>query len=114
MPAVRYNWIKAIDTLPDDLAVHRYLLAYASDFGMVSATLYPHGHTYWNPRMQVASLDHAMWFQRDFRVDEWLLHAIESPSASRARGLSHGRIFTRDGKLVAITAQEGLIRYRAK
>ncbi|MCA9522062.1 MAG: acyl-CoA thioesterase II [Myxococcales bacterium] len=111
-PPVRYNWIRAIDRLPDDPAVHHYLLAYASDFGLVAASLYPHGHTYWDPQMQVASLDHAMWFHRDFRIDDWLLHAIESPSASRARGLSHGRIFTRDGRLVCVTAQEGLIRKR--
>lgn len=113
LPPVRYNWIRAVDSLPDDPALHHYLLAYASDFGLVSAALYPHGHTYWEPEMQVASLDHAMWFYRDFRMDEWLLHAIESPTASRARGLSHGRIFTREGRLVCATAQEGLIRYRA-
>jgi len=107
----RYVWFKTIHKMPDDIAVHRYLLAYASDFGLVATALYPHGHTFWERAMQVASLDHAMWFHRDFRIDEWLLYAMESPSASKARGLSHGNIFTQDGRLVASTTQEGLIRY---
>lgn len=107
----RYVWFKTIHRMPDDIAVHRYLLAYASDFGLVATALYPHGHTFWERAMQVASLDHAMWFHRDFRIDDWLLYAMESPSASKARGLSHGNIFTQDGRLVASTTQEGLIRY---
>ncbi len=111
---VKYVWFKAISKLPNDIAVHKYMLAYASDFGLVSTSLYPHGHTFWESRMQVASLDHAMWFHRDFRMDEWLLYVIESPNASNARGLSHGKIFTRKGKLVASTTQEGLIRYHSK
>ena len=98
--------------MPDDVAAHQYLLAYASDFNLVATALYPHGITFWQPEMQVASLDHAMWFHRDFRMDDWLLYAMESPNACKARGLSIGRIFTRDGKLVASVAQEGLIRYR--
>ncbi|MCU0599644.1 MAG: acyl-CoA thioesterase II [Desulfobacterales bacterium] len=108
----RYVWFKTIHKMPDDLTIHKYMLAYASDFGLVSTSLYPHGRTFWDPDMQVASLDHAMWFHRDFRMDDWLLYAIESPSAGKARGLNHGHIFTRDGKLVASTSQEGLIRYR--
>lgn len=107
----RYTWFKAIDRLPDDPAVHQYLLAYASDFGLVATSLYPHGHSYWEESMQVASLDHAMWFHRDFRMDQWLLYAMQSPNAANARGLSNGRIYTREGKLVASVVQEGLIRY---
>lgn len=108
---VRYIWLKTFDRMPDDPAVHQYLLAYASDFGLVVTALYPHGRSYWEPAMQVASLDHAMWFHRDFRIDDWLLYAMESPNACRARGLASGRIYTRDGRLVASVAQEGLIRY---
>jgi acyl-CoA thioesterase-2 len=108
---VQYVWFKTISRMPDDMSVHKYMLAYASDFGLVSTSLRPHGKTFWDPKMQVASLDHAMWFHRDFRMDDWLLYVIESPSAGKARGLSHGSIFTRDGRLIASTSQEGLIRY---
>jgi len=108
----RFTWFKAIDRLPDDPVVHRYLLAYASDFSLVGTSLYPHGHSFWEPQMQVASLDHAMWFHRDFRMDDWLLYAMASPNASGARGLNNGRIYTRAGKLVASVTQEGLIRLR--
>jgi acyl-CoA thioesterase-2 len=111
-PPAKYVWFKAIDKMPDDPATHQYLLAYASDFNLVATTLYPHGHTFWQPEMQVASLDHAMWIHREIRMDDWLLYAMESPSACKARGLAIGRIFTREGKLVATVAQEGLIRYR--
>lgn len=111
-PPEKYVWFRAISSMPDDMDVHQYLLAYASDFNLVATTLYPHGHTFWEPQMQVASLDHAMWFHRDFRMDEWLLYAMQSPSASRARGLAIGRIFTRDGQLAATVSQEGLIRHR--
>lgn len=108
----RFVWFKAIDKLPDDPMVHQYLLAYASDFSLVGTSLYPHGHSFWEPQMQVASLDHAMWFHRDFRMDDWLLYAMESPNAFGARGLNNGRIYTRAGKLVASVTQEGLIRLR--
>ena len=108
----RYVWFKTITQMPDDLSIHKYMLAYASDFGLVATSLYPHGKTFWDADMQVASLDHAMWFHRDFRMDEWLLYVIDSPSASRARGLNHGHIYTRDGRLIASTSQEGLIRHR--
>jgi acyl-CoA thioesterase-2 len=108
---LRYTWFKSIGRMPDDPIVHQYMLAYASDFSLVLTSLYPHGQSFWQPQMQVASLDHAMWFHRDFRLDDWLLYAMESPNAGKARGLSTGRIFTRDGKLVASVAQEGLIRY---
>jgi len=108
----RYAWFRANGTLPDDRTVHQCMLAYASDFGLVSTSMLPHKHTFWEADMQVASLDHAMWFHRPFRMDDWLVHAMRSPSASNARGVNFGRIFTRDGVLVATTAQEGLIRYR--
>jgi acyl-CoA thioesterase-2 len=111
--AVRYTWFRAIDKMPDDHAVHQYMLAYASDFGLVITSLYPHGHSFWEPALQVASLDHAMWFHREFRMDEWLLYVMTSPNACKARGLSNGRVYTREGKLVASVTQEGLIRYRA-
>jgi acyl-CoA thioesterase-2 len=107
---VKYAWLKAIGELPDDIVIHRYMLAYASDFGLVTTALYPHGVTVWNSAIQMASLDHAMWFHRDFRFDDWLLYAMQSPSASNARGLCRGDIFTRDGKLVASVTQEGLMR----
>jgi acyl-CoA thioesterase-2 len=79
----------------------------------MAASLQHHGHTYWEPDMQVASLDHAMWFHRDFRMDDWLLYVMDTPNACKARGLSFGRIFTREGTLAATVAQEGLIRNRA-
>ena len=88
------------------------MLAYASDFGLVITALYPHGHSYWEPGMQIASLDHAMWFHRDFRMDDWLLYVMTSPNAGKSRGLNLGRIYTREGRLVASVAQEGLIRNR--
>jgi len=109
----RMVWLRTTGRLPDDPQLHRYLLAYASDHAFVTTSLLPHGATWLTPGMQVASLDHAMWFHRPFRVDEWLLHVMDSPAAHGARGLVRGRVFTEDGKLVATTAQEGLIRRRA-
>jgi acyl-CoA thioesterase-2 len=110
-PPVSHSWIRAAGGLPDDPAVHQYLLAYASDFSLLATTMLPHGHTFWEPQMQVASLDHAMWFHREFRMDDWLLYAMDSPNACRARGLSFGKVYTRAGVLVASVAQEGLIRF---
>lgn len=107
-------WLRATGPLPDDPALHRYLLAYCSDFAFVTTAMRPHERTWIDPKMQVASLDHVMWFHRPFRMDEWLLHVIHSPSASGARGLVRGSIFSRDGRLVASTGQEGLIRERQK
>lgn len=86
---VRYVWFKTIHKMPDEMAVHQYMLAYASDFGLVGTSLYPHGYTFYDPRMQVASLDHAMWFHRDFRMDDWLLYVCNSPNASKALGFNH-------------------------
>ncbi|MBL9028352.1 MAG: acyl-CoA thioesterase II [Myxococcales bacterium] len=106
----RMIWLRTAGKLPDDPALHAYLLAYASDHGFVTTSLLPHGVTWLTPGMQVASLDHVMWFHRPFRVDEWLLYVVDSPAAHGARGLVRGRMFSRDGKLVASCAQEGLIR----
>lgn len=113
MPPIRHLWYRTIDALPDDPSLHRYLLAYASDFSLLGTSMDPHGVSWLTPGMQVASLDHVMWFHRPFRVDDWLLYDIESPSASGARGLVRGRFFDRAGRLVATCAQEGLIRKRA-
>lgn len=111
-PPLRHSWYRAIDQLPDDPAVHQFLLAYASDFHFVVTAMQPHGVSWLTPGMQVASLDHSMWFHRPFRMDEWLLYTVESPSASGARGLARGQFFTREGVLVASTVQEGLMRKR--
>lgn len=111
-PPERYVWLKAISPLPDTIALHQAMLAYASDFSFITTALKPHGLTWLTPGMQVASVDHAVWFHAPFRADEWLLHVMESPRASGARGLVNGRIYSRDGKLVASTAQQGLIRRR--
>lgn len=108
----KHSWFRAVGTLPDAPAIHQYLLAYASDFGLLGTSLYPHGHTFFERKMQVASIDHSIWFHRDVRVDDWLLYAMHSPSAGGGRGLNFGRIFSRDGRLVASVAQEGLIRNR--
>ena len=106
------SWLRSNGSLPDDPALHRYLLAYASDFNFLSTSMYPHGVSLLYGKMQVASLDHAMWFHRPFRMDDWLLQVVRSPSASGSRGLSAAHFFTRDGRLVASSAQEGLIRKR--
>jgi acyl-CoA thioesterase-2 len=105
-------WVKATSTLPDDPALHRYLLAYCSDFSFIPTALRPHGASWVDPTLQVASIDHAMWFHRSFRMDDWLLHVMESPSASGSRGFVRGRFYDRQGRLVASTAQEGLMRRR--
>ena len=107
-------WLRFNGQLPDDPGLHKYLLAYASDFQFLPTCLYPHGSASFQKPIQVASLDHAMWFHRPFRMDEWLLHSVDSPSASGARGLVRGQIFNQNGDLVASTVQEGLIRDRSK
>jgi acyl-CoA thioesterase-2 len=113
-PPSRSVWLKTVDRLPDDPTLHPYLLAYASDHHFIGTALLPHGVSFLTPGMQIASLDHVMWFHQPFRVDEWLLHVMDSPAAHGSRGMARGRIFTRDGRLVASTAQEGLIRQRTK
>lgn len=110
MAPFRNSWMRARGPLPDDDGVHRALLAYASDFRLLATALLPHGRSIFQERTQMASLDHAMWFHRPFRMDEWLLYHMDSPSASNARGFTRGHIFSRDGDLVASVVQEGLIR----
>ncbi len=109
-PAKQYLWVKSNGQLPDDPCIHQYLLAYASDWGFLTTALMPHGVSLFTPHLQLASLDHAMWFHRDFRFDEWLLIAIESPIASGGRGLVRANVYTQEGKLVATATQEGLMR----
>jgi acyl-CoA thioesterase-2 len=111
-PPRRRAWYRAVDALPDDPALHRYLLAYASDFAFLGTALDPHAMSWLTPGLQLASLDHVMWFHRPFRLDDWLLYVVDSPSASGSRGLVRGQFFDRAGRLVASTAQEGLIRQR--
>jgi acyl-CoA thioesterase-2 len=103
-------WIRAAAPLPDDPVVHRAFLAYMSDMTMMEATLRRHGHSWSTAGLRSASLDHAMWIHRPFRADDWLLYAADSTSASGSRGLHHGRFYTRDGVLVASTAQEAMLR----
>ena len=111
-PPHRAIWLRTAGILPDDPALHRAVLAYASDFSLLGTALLPHGLTFFTPELQAASLDHAMWFHRDFRIDDWLLYVMDSPSATNARGLGRGNLFSRDGHLVASVAQEGLLRLR--
>ncbi len=110
MPPEKYVWFKAIDKIPDNTAAHRYMLAYASDFHLVGTSLYPHGKTFWSQDIQVASLDHSVWFHSELRMDDWLLYVMKSPMAGKGRGLNMGSIYTRKGQLVASVAQEGLMR----
>lgn len=110
LPPQQQLWFRAAGKLPDDQALHRSVLAYASDFNLLSTAMLPHGVTYFQPDMAVASLDHAIWFHRDLRVDDWLLYSMESPSSSGARGLSRAMVHDRQGRLVATVAQESLMR----
>ena len=109
---IKYVWFRADGTLPDTPALHKYLLAYASDFGLLTTSLLPHGKGVWQKDMQVASLDHALWFHADLRADDWLLYAMDSPWAGNPRGVSRGSVYNRAGQLVASVTQEGLIRHR--
>jgi acyl-CoA thioesterase-2 len=106
-------WFRAADTLPDDPVLHQAMLAYSSDFGLLNSALLAHGLSFMNGSVQGVSLDHAMWFHDDFRMDEWLLYATDSPAAHGARGFCRGSIFTQDGRLIASVAQEGLMRPKA-
>lgn len=110
---VRHMWFKADGNLPDDPQVHRYMLAYASDFHLLGTAMLPHAISSWTPDMQVASLDHSVWYHRPLRMDDWLLYAMDSPSACGSRGLSRGQIFNRAGELVASVTQESLMRKRS-
>ncbi len=106
----RQLWFRAVGRLPDDEKLHRCLLAYVSDYFLLDTATLPHGTSFLS--LIMASIDHAMWFHRPLRVDEWLLYATESPSASGARGFARAGLFSRDGRLVASTAQEGLVRIK--
>ncbi|STQ74241.1 acyl-CoA thioesterase II [Hafnia alvei] len=110
---IRNVWFKANGEMPDDPRIHQYLLGYASDFNFLPTALQPHGKGFLEPGMQVATIDHSMWFHRPFRLDEWLLYAVESTSASGARGFVRGQFYNRAGELIASTVQEGVIRQRS-
>ncbi len=110
----KQNWFRAVADLPDDLALHQCILTYASDFGLLGTGLLPHGVSFAQKNMQVASIDHALWFHRPFRVDEWLLYDMDSPSASAGRGFNRGNIYNQKGELVASTCQEALTRKKPK
>jgi acyl-CoA thioesterase II len=105
-------WIRATGKLPDEPAIHQCVLAYASDMTLLDTTLGPHGRTLFDPDFMGASLDHALWFHRPFRADDWLLYAQDSPNLSGSCGFARGLIFARDGTLVASVVQEGLVRLR--
>jgi acyl-CoA thioesterase-2 len=107
---VRQIWMRATDKLPDDDTLHRCLLAYVSDYWLLDTSTMPHGSSFLRGNLIMASIDHAIWFHRHARVDEWLLYSLDSPSSSGARGFARGSFYTRDGVLAASTAQEGLIR----
>jgi len=105
-------WIKTTHPISDDMDLHRAILAYISDYGLVRTCLLPHRTWLGNPLLQLASLDHAMWFHRPFRIDDWLLYSCEPVTTGSARGLARGSFFNRDGVLIATTMQEGLLRLR--
>jgi acyl-CoA thioesterase-2 len=111
-PPHQIVWFRAVGALPEPQALHQCVLAYASDMTLLDTSLLPHGFNLFSSQLQLASLDHAMWFHRPFRADDWLLYVEDSPSASGARGFNLGQVFRRDGVLAASVAQEGLIRLR--
>ena len=111
-PPERQIWFRAVDALADDEMLHRRLLAYVSDFFLLDTATLPHSTSSLKPTLVMASIDHALWFHRALRLDDWLLYAMESPSASGARGFARASVFARDGRLVASAAQEGLVRAR--
>jgi acyl-CoA thioesterase II len=108
----RQVWFRAVGRLPDDESLHRCLLAYVSDYFLLETATLPHGGSFLSGNITTASIDHAMWFHRPLRVDGWLLYAVESPSASGARGFARAGVFGIDGRLLASTAQEGLVRIK--
>jgi acyl-CoA thioesterase-2 len=107
-------WTRTPVAMPDDPLMHEALFAYVSDYGLLWTSLQPHGIRMGDPRLQIASLDHTIWFHRPFRMDDWLRFEMESPNASGGRGLCLAHVYDRDGALVATLAQEGLIRLRDK
>jgi acyl-CoA thioesterase-2 len=110
---LQHIWVRAVGEVPNDRHYQAAILAYLSDMTLLDTSLYAHGTTIFDPKIQVASLDHAMWFHRPFAMDDWMLYSQDSPTAVGARGLTRGSLYTRDGILVASVAQEGLIRERA-
>ncbi len=110
---IRHIWLKAKSKLPDAQSIHREVMAYAADYNLMTTSLLPHRGNFRWEQMQLASLDHAMWYYQDFRMDEWLLYSLDSPVSGHSRGLGRGNFFTQDGRLVAAVAQEGLIRKRS-
>lgn len=109
-PPVKHVWVRAVGATPDDLALHQNLLAYVSDFELLATSTLPHALSFTRGNVFLASLDHALWFHRRFRMDEWLLYSMESPNAAGSRGFARGQFFRQDGTLVASTTQEGLVR----
>jgi acyl-CoA thioesterase-2 len=113
-PPLKHVWFRAEGTMPDAPILHQAVMAYASDYGLLGTALLPHGLSFMMRGVQAASLDHAVWFHRPFRVDDWLLYTMDAPAAAGARGFTRGSLFTRDGTLVASTVQEGLLRLRSE
>ena len=113
-PPQSHSWLRAVAPLPDDPRVHRAMLAFASDMTLLGTAILPHGLSWARGEVQSASLDHAIWFHEPFRADEWLLYATDSPWSGAGRGFNRGRVFTRDGRLIASVAQEGMIRKRVE
>lgn len=111
-PARQRLWFRLAGELPETPALHRYLLAYSSDFNLLTTSLIPHGIRFGDPGLQIASLDHSLWFHHDVKVNDWLLYDMDSPWAGGSRGFTRGSIYNRQGQLVASSAQEGLIRLR--
>jgi acyl-CoA thioesterase-2 len=109
---IKYIWFRADGALAQTPALHKYVMAYASDFNLLTTSLLPHGKSVWHHDMQIASLDHSLWFHGNLVADDWLLYALDSPWAGNARGFARGSVYNRAGQLVASSAQEGLIRHR--
>ena len=110
LPPEKHIWIRAVDKLPDRYSLHQNLLAYVSDYELLGTSTLPHGILFGRSMVQMASLDHALWFHRDVRIDDWLLYTFDSPNAAGARGFARGQFYSKDGVLVASVAQEGLFR----
>ncbi len=113
LPPVQQVWVRAVGQVPDDRAIQSSILAYISDMTLLDTSLFPHGASVFHRDIQAASLDHAMWFHRPAKLDDWMLYSQDSPAATGGRGLSRGNLYDRQGRLIASTAQEGLIRKKA-
>ena len=110
---LQMTWFRTPSTFNADPGMHRSALAFASDFGLLSTCMLPHGINWITPGLQSASLDHALWFHEEFRIDDWLLYVMDSPWSGHARGFNRGAIYSRDGRLIASATQEGLLRLRS-